>query len=353
MKKSLIGILIVVFVLSLTFVSVGCKGEVIIPAEEVVEEEVAEEEVAAEEVEEELEIKDKYLIGYSQWIATHPHPASQAEGAKEKAEELSEEYGISIEVITTDAGVGDPQIQVGDLEDLFAQNVDGLLLFGINTEVTVEPLKNLYNANNIPIVITDVGIPPGVEIVSFVNTENYLGGELAGKEMVANIPEGSKVIAFNSAPGNEAVATRIQGFYDVCEEAGMVILPEKVHHVSVEEGKTLMEDTLAAEPDIKGIFANNDVPMVGAASALADAGRTDIRLICFDLTKLAYEMVDNGELLAIVGQDPHLMGSKGMEQLWHALTGQTDKIEETILIDPFMITKENLEEYKDDPLAQK
>ena len=50
---------------------------------------------------------------------------------------------------------------MADLEDLYAQGVQGLILFPGDSIVLAEPVKNIFNKENIPVVITDIGLRSG------------------------------------------------------------------------------------------------------------------------------------------------------------------------------------------------
>ena len=48
--------------------------------------------------------------------------------------------------------------QVADLEELYAQGLQGLILFPGDSIVLAEPVKNIFNKQSIPVVVTDVGL---------------------------------------------------------------------------------------------------------------------------------------------------------------------------------------------------
>jgi ABC-type sugar transport system substrate-binding protein len=56
------------------------------------------------------------------------------------------------------SGDDDKAKQVSDLEDLSAQKIDGVLIFPGDSVMVAEPIKTIFDAQNIPVVITDIGI---------------------------------------------------------------------------------------------------------------------------------------------------------------------------------------------------
>lgn len=362
MKKILTLLLITAFVVSMTSGVVGCKKGAAPTQEELeevyegvpgIEEEAVEEAAPAEEeaVEEEGPQfdKDKYVFGNSQYWGTISFCRALASGVEECGEEWEEKYGISIDIYLTDAGMKDPTVQIGDLEDLFAQNLDGLFIFPSDSKVVVEPLLQIYNANNIPVVITDVGVASDeVDYVGFVMTDNRMGGNMAGELMMELVPGGGKTVILQNNPGGFVAQQRCAGFAEIMFENGYKVIQHTLP-LTVESGKQVMEDVLVSDPDVVGVFGNSVETVIGAYSAMEAAGRTDIKIICFDINQKAYEMIKDGEIAAAVIQDPWYMGYWSMNQMMYYLTHQEDEIVKDYLLAPKLLTQENADEFADDP----
>ncbi len=296
----------------------------------------------------EAEDANKYTIGYSQFWGTSPFLIAMTNGAKKAAEEWNAK-GVGVELIVTNGGDMDASRQVADCEDLFAQSVDGLLIFPGDSTLLSEPVKNLYNKNDIPVVITDIGLESG-KSVSFIITDNYLGGKIAAELLVKNLPKGAKVITFQHAPGNANARERQKGFEDTAAKLGFQVLPEKLCKLSLEDGKRLMEDTLTSIHDIACVFFINQIVAEGAASALESAGNKTTKLVSFDIDATSLQMVKEGKILGLVVQDPYLMGYEGMNQMLTYLTGGTPKPQ--IDIAPKLCTMDNASEFDNDSQVQ-
>jgi ribose transport system substrate-binding protein len=263
--------------------------------------------------------QESFTIGYSQFWGTIPFSRTMAAGARQAAEEWREN-GYDVELIFTDGGLTDTSKQVADLEDLAAQGVDGLILFPGDSVVLAEPVKNIYNRNDIPVVVTDIGLESG-EMETFIITDNYDGGVSGAELMAEHVPAGAKVITFDHAPASNNAQNRQAGFEDRANELGLDVQQEKTMKLSMEEGRRLMEDTLVAIPDIAGVFFFNANPAQGAYAALEAAGRTDVKLVSFDIDPVSYQMVLDGEILGLIVQDPFKMGYEGVNSMMTYLTG--------------------------------
>lgn len=294
------------------------------------------------------DVKESYEIGFSQHWGTTCYPRVIMKGAEDAKAEWEEKLGIEINISSTDSGMEDPSKQANDIQDLYAQKMDGLMVFSGDAKVTGQAVKITFNKSNIPVVVTDTGME-GAEFVSHVTTDNYHAGEIGAEALQEYLEEGDKVIAFNSSPGIASVQDRVKGFMDKVEAFGFEQLPEKTCKVSVEEGKKLMEDILVSEPSIGAVFTTTVETAIGAASALKNAGNTTCKIVAFDLNEVALKMVKDDELFAVVVQDPYFIGYNGMYQMMYELTGQKDKIEKYMGSPAYVLTKENAAEFEDNP----
>jgi ribose transport system substrate-binding protein len=290
---------------------------------------------------------EDYKIGYSVFWGTNPFLVTMVNGAKKSAEEWKAK-GVNVDLIVTNGGDTDKAKQVSDLEDLNAQGVDGVLIFPGDSVMVAEPIKNTFNAQNIPVVITDIGIRSG-KYESLIITDNYKGGQQAADYMATLLPKGSKVVTLDHAPTNDNGQTRQKGFEDRAKELGLEVLPEQpVAFLTLDAGRQSMEDLLVSEPDVKGAFAFNQLVIQGAYQALEQAKKAgEVKLIGFDLDPVSYKMVQDGKIDALVVQDPYKMGYEGMNIVLTKLGG--GEVPHDIGLGTKLLTKANAAEFAEDP----
>jgi ribose transport system substrate-binding protein len=290
---------------------------------------------------------EDYKIGYSVFWGTNPFLVTMVNGAKKSAEEWKAK-GVNVDLIVTNGGDTDKAKQVSDLEDLNAQGVDGVLIFPGDSVMVAEPIKNTFNAQNIPVVITDIGIRSG-KYESLIITDNYKGGQQAADYMATLLPKGSKVVTLDHAPTNDNGQTRQKGFEDRAKELGLEVLPEQpVAFLTLDAGRQSMEDLLVSEPDVKGAFAFNQLVIQGAYQALEQAKKAgEVKLIGFDLDPVSYKMVQDGKIDALVVQDPYKMGYEGMNIVLTKLGG--GDVPHDIGLGTKLLTKANAAEFAEDP----
>jgi ribose transport system substrate-binding protein len=88
---------------------------------------------------------EDFKIGYSVFWGTNPFLVTMVNGAKKAAEEWKAK-GHNVEMIVTNGGDNDKAKQVADLEDLYAQGINGVLIFPGDSVMVAEPIKNIFNA---------------------------------------------------------------------------------------------------------------------------------------------------------------------------------------------------------------
>jgi len=348
MKKTIVLLLTIILSVSMIWIAAGCQKEAAATTESqtTVSQSTTTEaaKTTAAETTTAAEVKS-FKIGYSQFWGTNPFLIAMTNGAKKAIEEWKAK-NVEVDMIVTNGGDTDTSKQVADCEDLFAQKVDGLLIFPGDSIVLTEPIKNLYNQNNIPVVVTDIGLESG-KWISFIITDNTLGGQMLGDLVVKNVPKGAKVVTFDHAPGNTNAQSRRKGFEETAESNGLTVLPAKSLKLSLEDGKKTMEDTLTSTPDIAAVFMENQVVAQGAASALEAANRQDVKLVAFDIDAISLKLVKEGKIFGLVAQDPYMIGYEGMNQMLSYLTG--GPVKDTIGIEPKLCTKENAADFDNDP----
>lgn len=290
---------------------------------------------------------EDYKIGYSVFWGTNPFLVTMVNGAEAAAAEWAAK-GVNIDLIVTNGGDDDKAKQVSDLEDLYSQGVDGVLIFPGDSIMVAEPIKNVYNAEDIPVVITDIGVRSG-EYISLIITDNIAGGAQAADRMAEVVPAGGKVITFDFAPTNDNGQTRQKGFEDRAAELGLTVLPEMpLPGLTLDAGRQAMEDLLVSQPDIVGVFSFNQLVLQGAYQALEQAGKTgQVHLVGFDLDPVSYQMVIDGKFDGLVVQDPYKMGYDGLNTVITYLQG--GQVEPFVGLGTSMLTAANAADFADDP----
>src|SRR5436305_6080591 len=102
----------------------------------------------------------------------------------------------------------DQQIQV--VENFMTRRVSGMVLAPLDYQALVKPVHNAILAK-VPVVVMDSDLKSD-EYVSFVATDNYKGGQLAGQEMGRLLGGRGNVVWLRYAAGSASTESREAGF---------------------------------------------------------------------------------------------------------------------------------------------
>jgi ribose transport system substrate-binding protein len=254
------------------------------------------------------------------------------------AQEAARRHQIDLVVQAAEREV-DVEKQMQIIENLIETKVAALLVTPSGSKEVVPALVKA-NAAGIPVVILDTQVDPGaareagVRQASFVGSDNYEGGKLAGEHLAAITGGKAKVAVLEGIPGHETGDSRLRGFKEaVGRSPGIAVLASQPANWERDLGFTVFQNMLQAHPDLDAVFACNDMMALGAVEAIAAAGRTGrIRVIGFDAVDDAKQAIKSGTMVASVAQQPAEMGRLGVEAAVRLLAGESVAAEQRVAI---------------------
>lgn len=262
-------------------------------------------------------------------------------GAEKAAKELGNvEIVWRGPVVESDTG---SQIEV--VKNMITTQVDGIVLAPNQKGGLVDAVEESIS-EGIPVVIFDSGLDDGPQIVSYVATDNFKGGQLAAQQMARAIGEKGNVILLRYMAGSESTEKREEGFLD-----GMKEFPEiKVVSSDQEGGDTTTKAKQNVDQllqvhgkGLAGIFTVCESNANGALEALRSSGMNDkVKLIAFDPSDALIEALGDGSCSGIVLQDPVEMGYQSVIALVGAINGTA--VEPYISTGEYVATPENMNE---------
>src|SRR3954468_10915583 len=141
---------------------------------------------------------------------THEFWKSINAGAFKARDELAAK-GVKMEVIWKGPfreDDRDQQIQV--IENFTTRRVNGIVLAPLDSQAMVRPVESAQESG-VPVVIIDSGLKTD-KYVSFVATDNYKGGQLAGEHLGKLLGGKGNVILMRYAVGSASTEEREAGF---------------------------------------------------------------------------------------------------------------------------------------------
>ena len=326
LKKYLCVILISVVCISMVAVLLlsGCKTA----AETTAAETTAAETTAAETTAAETTAaaEKEYTIGIVLKSFVDPFWLMADAGAKAKAKEL----GVNVIILSISAETAYEE-QVAKTEDIATQDIDLLVIVPAEASAILPVVESIVDSG-IPVIILDS--PLGSEkTISFIGSDNVVGGAMAGEYIAKQLNGEGKVAVIRGMLGNPVELERYEGFTGkIAEYPGIEIVSEGVANWETDKGYTVMEDILTANPDIQAVFGECDSMILGASGAAEAAERDDIILVGLDGIVDALRAVRDHTISADVAQRPDLMGSYAVEKgLEYLKTGKIEKVIHTPL----------------------
>lgn len=243
----------------------------------------------------------------------NPFFVSMKDGAEKKAKEL----GYKLIVLDSQ---NDPSKELSNVEDLTVRGVKAILINPTDSDAVSNAIR-MVNGTNIPVLTLDRGASRG-KVASHIASDNVVGGELAGNFIVEAIGDNAKVIQLEGIAGTSAARERGEGFMNAVKASKMELLATQPADFDRTKGLNVMENLLAANPDVQAVFAQNDEMALGALRAVQASGK-DVMIIGFDGTDDGIAAVKRGDLAATVAQQPELIGALGVETADKILKGET------------------------------
>lgn len=322
--KKVLGIIVLVAV-AVVFTTIGCKQK--------------------------EEGKGKLRIAVIPKGTTHVFWKSIHAGAVKAQQELKE-AGVEVEVIWKGPlKEDDRESQIRVMEDFITQGVSGIVLAPLDDTALRAPVRNAVNSG-IPVVIIDSGLK-SEDYVTFVATDNYIGGRKGGEQLAKTLGGKGKVIMLRYQVGSASTMERERGFLDMLKEKypGIEVVSSNQHGGATTESAYKASESLLASlraPDgtltIDGIFCPNESTTFGMLRALQDSGLAGkVKYVGFDSSDRLVQALKNGEIHGLVLQDPINMGYLGVKTIVAYLRGEKVS-KEPIDTGSVVATPENMNE---------
>jgi ribose transport system substrate-binding protein len=281
--------------------------------------------------------ESKGVIAYSP--LTLSNPFFKVIGDYIKAE--AEKNGYTVRIVDPNMDV---KKQSDQMDDFISSGVTAIILVPCD-RLSVGPSVQAANKAGIPVFTVDAKCAAeNAKIEGHVGTDNFQGGELAGKAMITALGDaGGKVLVLDFKKANSCVL-RVGGFKKVIDAhnktaSGKIeIVSELDGNGDRTKGYQSTADALQAHEDLDAIFAINDPSALGAYTAVKEAKRDDkIKIIGFDGQLDGKQAIKDGKLYADPIQHPDKMGRQIVQLIMKYQAGE--KFESETLIPATLYTK--------------
>jgi ribose transport system substrate-binding protein len=246
----------------------------------------------------------------------------------------------------------DREGQINLVQDFVAQGVDGICLAPLDSQALL-PVVQEAKAAGIPVLIFDSGLTGGEgDIVSFVATDNYHGGEIAGRHLGKLLGGKGEVIVLRQVVGSQSAELREQGCIDVLtKEFPEIEIISSGEYAGDTADKALVKSQqllVSLGDKVDGVFTSSQHVATGMLRALEEAGLAGkVKFIGFDAGPELVAALGAGKMDGIVLQDPVRMAELSVTTIADHIRGK--KVEPRVGTGETLATPENM----NDPAIQK
>lgn len=250
--------------------------------------------------------------------------------------------------------------QIELVQNFIGAGVAAIVLAPLDENALVAPVRDARGAG-IPVVIIDSALKGdvGTDFASFVATDNYKGGQLAGERLGELLDGSGTALLLRYQEGSASTAKREQGFIDALQTnyPGIELRdPGRYAGPTASTAQRAAESLLLTHRDVDGVFCPNESSTRGMLLALKAAGLAgQTRLVGFDAAEPLLAGVRAGEIHGLVVQNPFKMGHLGVKTaLDHAAGVEVPQRVDTgvALVTPATIDDPRLQLLLNPPIAE-
>jgi len=212
-------------------------------------------------------------------------------------------------------------VQIGMFEDAIAKKVDGILLAPCDSEALV-PLVEKATRLGIVVATFDTDINKTDSRVSFVATDNYAAGKLAGQNAGKLLGGKGKVGVMGHLAATMDTRERLGGFIDVIKAQfpGIKLLEPVYGDGDQQKSLDKATDMMRANPDLVAIYATNEGGAVGVANAVEQSKKVGkVKVVGFDSSEQEIDYLKRGVITGFVVQNPFQIGYLAVKTLYEHL----------------------------------
>lgn len=238
---------------------------------------------------------------------------------------------LGVELVFQGAPDFNPVTQVPVLEAVVARQPDAILIAPTDKVQLIEPLRQAFNAG-IPVLTVDTFIDDGQYQdgsgdgdfpITYIASDNVLGGRIAARALAEAIGGSGKVYVSNVNPGISTTDQREEGFKLEMENyAGIEVLETQFNENDANKAASQLQSVLARNPDLAGVFGANLFSAAGASNGVQQAGKAgEIRVVAFDAPQSIVDDIKSGTIDIAIAQHPAGIGYYGVMSAYAYLTG--------------------------------
>lgn len=285
--------------------------------------------------------KDEISIMVVRKIGGDDHTAQYLAGAKQEGEAM----GFKVDTFTAN---GDSAKFHDALLQAMEKGYDGIIISHGDDEATVENVRKIVD-KGIPVVAFD-SVDGLLDIPGVTSTaqDDFALAQLALDKLVEDTGGNAK-IAYLWVDGFPPMVRRNKVYQEVLAANPGIVELERFG-VAAADTSVQTQNAVAAmltkypEGELDAIFATWDAFAIGAARAIIEAGRNEVKIYGIDVSNADLQIMqeENSPWVATAAVDPKMIGAVNMRLLAKKIAGEDTP--QTYDLEATLITRDNLNE---------
>jgi ABC-type sugar transport system substrate-binding protein len=213
------------------------------------------------------------------------------------------------------------------IDSVAATKPAAVLISPVDTDALSPDLKQMQSAGT-KVVLVDTTVSDSSIGVSRISSDNEAGGKTAADALAKEMGDKGSAIVISVKPGISTTDARIKGFQDQIKAShpNITLLPVQYDNDDPAKAAQILQSTVAAHPDLAGVFADNVKTAEGVAAGVNQAGKKGaIKISAFDAGPQQVQDLKNGTVQVLIAQDPGNIGVQGVQQAVAAIQGKDVK----------------------------
>ena len=242
---------------------------------------------------------------------------------------------LGVDLMVSDAQ-NDSSTQQNQAQNAQSQGAKAVIINPVDSDAASPAVAPLLSSS-LPVISVDRSVT-GEDVTSHIASDNVAGGAQAADELAKAVGEKGKVIILQGTPGAASTRDRGDGFKkEIKKYSGIEVVAEQT---ALDVTTNLMQ----SNPDVVGIYAENDEMALGAIQSLGSKAGADVKIFGFDGTEDGLKAVSNGTMVGTIAQQPKELGKKAVEAAVKAIKGES--VEKTESIEVKTVTKGNVADFQ-------
>ncbi|MDQ7824048.1 MAG: sugar ABC transporter substrate-binding protein [Candidatus Eremiobacteraeota bacterium] len=281
------------------------------------------------------------LVGIVLKDNTNPKFTEMEKGARKGAQEER------CDILVLAPEKRDPEKQALLVNDLIDMKVNALCIAPENAVNCIEAIAKA-TSRKIPVVLLDSGIDIDeakrlkAEVSGMIQGDDFHGGEMAGQYFVKKLGGKGMVAVMEGTPKSMTGKNKREGFLNALKGSPEIrVIYTRPGYYKRSTGFEVSLNLFRDYPELKGVFAFNDMMAIGISDSIVVSGREgSLIIVGYDATEEGRRAIKEGRIDASVFVNPFYMGRIAVKQAIMAHRGE--KIPPLTLIKAEFILKDSM-----------